>query len=74
MKRIQMKATMATAGAMSLLAILTGISACGGDDSDVPAPGTPAFEQMLVAQLDSQGMDVSVGYPKLWTAADCAYN
>jgi hypothetical protein len=68
-------ATMATAGAISLLAILTGISACNGsDDADVPAPGNPDFQQMLVTQMRSQGMEVSLGYPKLWTAADCADN
>jgi hypothetical protein len=40
----------------------------------VPKPGTGNFVERLIGELRSSGLDVSVGYPKLWTEADCAYN
>lgn len=56
---------------MSLGAVLIGLSGCG--ESDVIAPGNEDFEQKLVSQLRSQGMEVSVGYAKMYTQADCVY-
>lgn len=64
------KPMVSAAGAMSL-AVLLGLSGCG--QSDDPTPGKEDFEQRLVSQLRSQGMEVSVGYPKMYTQADCAY-
>jgi hypothetical protein len=40
----------------------------------MPKPGTGNFVQSLVRELRSSGLEVSVGYPTLWTAADCAYS
>jgi hypothetical protein len=40
----------------------------------VPKPGTGNFVERLIGELRSSGLEVSVGYPKLWTEADCAYN
>jgi hypothetical protein len=70
-KFLALKSMVAAAEAISLAAVLIGLSACG--QSDVPAPGTEDFKQMLVSQLRGQGMEVSVGYPKMYTQADCVY-
>jgi hypothetical protein len=60
------------AAAMSLAGVLAGLSAC--NDSDVQAPPNQDFAQVLVNQLRSQGMEVSVGYPKMYTQAECDYS
>jgi len=39
----------------------------------VPKPGTGNFVQRLIRQLRSSDLEVSVGYPRLYTQADCAY-
>ena len=39
----------------------------------VAKPGTGNFVQALVRDLRGRGLEVSVGYPKLYTAADCVY-
>jgi hypothetical protein len=38
----------------------------------VPKPGTGNFVQRLIRQLRSSDLEVSVGYPRLYTQADCA--
>jgi hypothetical protein len=40
----------------------------------VPKPGTGNFVERLILQLRSAGMEVSVGYPSVYTQADCAYS
>jgi hypothetical protein len=50
--------------ALSVIGLLGGC----GDSSSVP------FTEALISKLRSNGMEVSVGYPKLWTDADCAYS
>jgi hypothetical protein len=40
----------------------------------VPKPGSENFVQRLIGALRSEGLEVSVGYPRLWTEADCAYS
>lgn len=40
----------------------------------MPKPGTGNFVQSLVRELRSSGLEVSVGYPMLYTQADCAYS
>jgi len=40
----------------------------------MPRPGTGNFVQRLIRELRSNGLEVSVGYPKLYTQADCAYS
>jgi len=40
----------------------------------VPKPGTGNFVERLIGELRSNGLEISVGYPKLWTEADCTYN
>jgi len=35
---------------------------------------TEAFTEALVGNLEASGFQVSEGYPKLWTEADCAYS
>jgi hypothetical protein len=44
------------------------------DDSRaaVPNPGTGNFVQTLIRDLRARGLEVSVGYPRLYTPADCA--
>jgi len=66
---VGLKAMVATAWTVSLVAVLVGFIACS--KSDVQASGNKDFEQMLVNQLRSQGMEVSVGYPRMYTQADC---
>ena len=39
-----------------------------------PKPGTGNFVQRLIRELRSSDMEVSVGYPRLYTQADCAYS
>jgi hypothetical protein len=39
-----------------------------------PKPGTGNFVQRLIGELRSSGLEVSVGYPMLYTQADCAYS
>jgi hypothetical protein len=68
-KQILAAIALVAAGAMSLAAVLIGLSGCG--QSDELAPGKEDFEQKLVSQLRSQGMEVSVGYPKMYTQAEC---
>ena len=70
-KPLRLKVMTTAVRVMSLATVLAGLSACGG--SDVQAPGNQDFEQMFVSQLRSQGMEVSVGYPKMYTQADCVY-
>jgi hypothetical protein len=38
----------------------------------MPKPGTGNFVQRFVRELRSNGLEVSVGYPRLYTQADCA--
>jgi hypothetical protein len=38
----------------------------------VPKPGTGNFVQRLIGELRSSDMEVSVGYPRVYTQADCA--
>ncbi len=38
----------------------------------MPKPGTGNFVQRFVRELRSSGLEVSVGYPRLYTQADCA--
>jgi hypothetical protein len=40
----------------------------------VPKPGTGNFVQRLIGELRSSDMEVSVGYPRVYTQADCAYS
>lgn len=38
----------------------------------MPKPGTGNFVQRFIRELRSHGLEVSVGYPRLYTQADCA--
>jgi len=40
----------------------------------LPKPGTGNFVQRLIRELRSNDMEVSVGYPRVYTQADCAYS
>jgi hypothetical protein len=40
----------------------------------LPKPGTGNFVQRLIGELRTSGLEVSVGYPRLYTQADCAYS
>ncbi len=40
----------------------------------VPKPGTGNFVQRLIRNLRSDGLEVSVGYPRVYTQADCPYS
>lgn len=40
----------------------------------MPKPGTGNFVQRFIDELRSSGLEVSVGYPTLYTQADCAYS
>jgi hypothetical protein len=40
----------------------------------VPRPGTGNFVQRLIRELRSSDLEVSVGYPRVYTQADCAYS
>ena len=40
----------------------------------VPKPATGNFVQRFIGELRSSDMEVSVGYPRLYTQADCAYS
>ncbi len=40
----------------------------------VPKQGTGSFEKRLVQELRRSGLEVSVGYPALYTQADCGYS
>jgi hypothetical protein len=40
----------------------------------VPKPGTGNFVQAFVRDLRAHGLEVSVGYPRLYTQADCTYS
>jgi hypothetical protein len=40
----------------------------------MPKPGTGNFVQRLMRELRSSGLEVTVGYPKLYTQADCDYS
>lgn len=58
----------------SLLAtVLAGAVAFAGPAAAPPKPGTGNFVQSLVRELRSSGLEVTVGYPRLYTQADCAY-
>ena len=50
--------------ALSVMGLLGGC----GDSSSVP------FTEALISKLRSNGMEVSEGYPTLYTQADCAYS
>ena len=45
-----------------------------GSRAAVPKPGTGNFEQRLIRELRGNGLEVSVGYPSVYTQADCAYS
>jgi hypothetical protein len=45
-----------------------------GSQTVLPRPGTGHFVQRFVRELRSNGLEVTVGYPKLYTQADCAYS
>jgi hypothetical protein len=40
----------------------------------VPKPGTGSFVQRFIRSLRSNGWEVSVGYPTMYTQADCTYS
>ena len=40
----------------------------------LPKPGTGNFVQRLIRELRSSDLEVSVGYPRVYTQADCAYS
>jgi len=42
--------------------------------SAMPKPGTGNFVQRFIRDLRSSGLEVSVGYPTLYTQADCDYS
>jgi len=61
------------------LAVLAGtlpaVAAPGPNKSSqaaVPKPGTGNFAQTLIRDLRGRGLEVTVGYPRLYTLADCA--
>ena len=39
-----------------------------------PKPGTGNFAQRLIRRLSSDGLEVSVGYPRVYTQADCPFS
>jgi len=45
-----------------------------GSHAAVPKPGTGNFVQKFMRDLRDRGMEVTVGYPRLYTQADCAYS
>ena len=45
-----------------------------GSQAAVPKPATGNFEQRFIRELRSNGMEVSVGYPRVYTQADCAFS
>jgi len=45
-----------------------------GSQVALPKPGTGHFVQAFVRELRARGMEVSFGYPRLYTQADCAYS
>lgn len=67
------------AGAVALAASAGSQPAAAAPDNKVsnqaaaPKPGTGNFVHRLVRELRSSGLEVSVGYPRLYTQADCAY-
>ena len=67
----RLKALVSASEASSLAAVLAFLTACGG--STVVAPGDADFPQLVVDQLRSQGMEVSVGYPRMYTQAESVY-
>jgi hypothetical protein len=80
----------ATVGAISLASLLAGATASAAppgsqptavapgpqvsSQAAAPKPGTGSFVQRLIGELRSGGLEVSVGYPTLYTQADCAYS
>jgi len=42
-----------------------------GSQAALPKPGTGNFVQRLIRDLRGNGMEVSVGYPRVYTQADC---
>lgn len=49
-------------------------SHAGGSRAAVPKPGTGNFEQRFIRELRGNGLEVSVGYPRVYTQADCAFS
>ena len=45
-----------------------------GSQAAVPKPGTGNFAERFIRQLRSSDLEVSVGYPRVYTQADCAYS
>lgn len=45
-----------------------------GSQAALPKPGTGNFARRLIRELRSDGLEVSVGYPRLYTQADCAFS
>ena len=43
-----------------------------GSQAAVPKPGTGNFVERFIRELRSSDLEVSVGYPRLYTQADCA--
>jgi len=43
-----------------------------GNQAALPKPGTGNFVQTLIRDLRGRGLEVTVGYPRLYTQADCA--
>lgn len=68
------------AGTVALAASPDGQPAAARRDGPVssqatmPKPGTGDFVQQFVRELRSHGLEVTVGYPKLYTQADCDYS
>ena len=46
----------------------------GSSRAAVPKPGTGNFEQRFIRELRGNGLEVSVGYPRVYTQADCAFS
>ena len=70
----------ALAGAVALATLAAALPAAAAPGPDasshaaVPKPGTGHFVQTFVRDLRVRGLEVSVGYPRLYTLADCAYS
>ena len=69
---------LAGAVAVAVLAGMNPVAAAPNRDvssqAAVPRPGTGNFVQTFVRDLRARGMEVSVGYPRLYTQADCVYS
>lgn len=53
------------------LILLGGVSAAAPAHSQVAKPGGNQFTKTLVSDLTAGGLEVTQGYPRLWTMEDC---